>query len=252
MLPGVAREPVGSGQLVVWGAAPQDTRTIFGGIELPALYHGGGLRSVIPTELVKRLELIPAAFGPEYGRALGGVLAIDLEPPALAEPRLRASLDPLDAHASIEMPAAGAKLFAGARYSLLDRFLGPVLSTTARELFPLPRYWDGQLIAALPLRQGEQVDLLLLGSSDTALRTIDAADSTLSRGDASTLRWAGWACDIGATSARAKRPPRSSGWAARSIHCARSQVRHSPLRRAGRRAAACALPIGFQSMRTFH
>ena len=175
-LPGVAREPVGSGQLVVWGAAPRDTRLLLDGIELPALYHGGGLRSVVPTELVKRIELAPAAFGPQYGRALGGVLAIDAEAPDEGATRLRASLDPLDAHASVATPLSGGHLFAGARYSLLDRLLGPVLSTTARELFPLPRYWDGQLLAAFPLRAGERLELLLLGASDSALRTVDADD----------------------------------------------------------------------------
>ena len=189
MLPAVGRAPLGSGQLVVWGAAPRETRLLLDGIELPALYHGGGLRSVLPTELVKRIELMPAAFGPQYGRALGGVLAIEAAPPELAPTRLLASLDPLDVHASAEVPLGGGHLFAGARYSLLDRLLGPLLSTRAREVFPLPRYWDAQLVAAFPLREGERLDLLLLGAADSALRDIDAADKSVARGDATTLRW---------------------------------------------------------------
>jgi hypothetical protein len=137
MLPGVAREPVGSGQLVVWGAAPNETRLLIDGIEVPAIYHGGGLRSVVPTELVRRLSLSPAAFGAQWGRALGGVLDVEATAPPVAGSRV--AVDPLDVHASLAVPAGGGQLFAGARYSLLDRILGPGLSDTARQVFPLPR-----------------------------------------------------------------------------------------------------------------
>ena len=44
-LPGVARAAAGSGALVVWGAAPQDTRVYVDGVRIPALYHGGGVRA---------------------------------------------------------------------------------------------------------------------------------------------------------------------------------------------------------------
>src|SRR6185437_9852351 len=43
-LPGVARAAAGSGALVVWGAAPQDTRVYVDGVRIPLLYHGGGVR----------------------------------------------------------------------------------------------------------------------------------------------------------------------------------------------------------------
>src|SRR5262249_29874630 len=46
-LPGVARASAGSADLVVWGAAPRDTHVIVDGVEIPALYHIGGLRSTV-------------------------------------------------------------------------------------------------------------------------------------------------------------------------------------------------------------
>ena len=49
-LPGVARASFGSGQLVVWGAAPNDTRIDVDGVEVPALYHLGGVRSVVSAD----------------------------------------------------------------------------------------------------------------------------------------------------------------------------------------------------------
>jgi TonB-dependent receptor-like protein len=187
MLPGVARDPVGSGQLVVWGAAPNETRILLDGIEVPALYHGGGLRSVVPTELVRRLQLSPAAFGAQWGRALGGVLEVELGLPEIRS--VRAAIDPLDAHAAIAAPLGDAYLFGGARYSLVDRILGPSLSETAREVFPLPRYWDGQLVVAVPLREREKLELLLFGASDSAARTFGEADASSARGDTSLQRF---------------------------------------------------------------
>jgi TonB dependent receptor/TonB-dependent Receptor Plug Domain len=186
MLPGVAREPAGSGQLVVWGAAPNETRLLIDGIEVPALYHGGGLRSVIPTELVRRIDLAPAAFGAQWGRALGGVLDIDATAP-LAE-TTRVAVDPLDAHASSTASVGDGQLFAGARYSLVDRILGPVLSDTARQVFPLPRYWDAQAVAAFPLREGEKLELLLLGASDASNREV-GGDPVTAVGSSSLSRW---------------------------------------------------------------
>jgi hypothetical protein len=186
MLPGVAREPAGSGQLVVWGAAPNETRLLIDGIEVPALYHGGGLRSVVPSELVRRLELAPAAFGAQWGRALGGVLDVEMSAPEVAASRF--AVDPLDAHASINASLGDGQLFGGFRYSLVDRIVGPALSETAKELFPLPRYWDGQLVESIPLRDGEKLELLFFGSSDSGTRELNATTS-ISRGDSSLLRW---------------------------------------------------------------
>jgi hypothetical protein len=187
MLPGVAREPVGSGQIVVWGAAPNETRLLIDGIEVPALYHGGGLRSVVPTELVRRIDLAPAAFGAQWGRALGGVLDVEIAGPEVTSSRV--AVDPLDAHASVTADAGDNQVFAGARYSLLDRILGPVLSETSREVFPLPRYWDAQLVGTVPLREGEKLELLLFGSSDSSLRDVGGSDPSTARGDSSQSRW---------------------------------------------------------------
>ncbi len=62
-LPGVARASFGSGQLVVWGAAPQDTRVYVDGIHIPLLYHGGGVRSVFAATWCARSTLPRVAMG---------------------------------------------------------------------------------------------------------------------------------------------------------------------------------------------
>src|SRR6185436_7347811 len=67
-LPGVARATAGSGQVVVWGAAPQDTRTYVGAVRVPMLYHFGGLRSLVHGDHVAGVELVPGGYGAAYGR----------------------------------------------------------------------------------------------------------------------------------------------------------------------------------------
>ncbi len=57
-LPGVARAAAGSSSLVVWGSAPQDTRVYVDGVHVPLLYHGGGYRSILPSNFVKSVELV--------------------------------------------------------------------------------------------------------------------------------------------------------------------------------------------------
>jgi hypothetical protein len=51
-MPAVARPPAGSTEIVVWGAAPNETRVFVDGVPVPALYHIGGYRSAIGSELI--------------------------------------------------------------------------------------------------------------------------------------------------------------------------------------------------------
>ena len=75
-VPGVARSSFGTGELVVWGASPEDTRVYIDGIEVPYLFHLGGLRSVLPTESVENLSLLPGGYRSPHGRGIGGLVRI--------------------------------------------------------------------------------------------------------------------------------------------------------------------------------
>src|SRR5690606_12703080 len=72
-LPGVARPPPFSGLLVVRGSAPEDTNAFFDGSLAPLVYHFGGLSSVVPTELLDRIDFYPGNFSARYGRVMGGI-----------------------------------------------------------------------------------------------------------------------------------------------------------------------------------
>jgi len=71
-MPGVARPPFIAGGLIIRGSAPADTDIFVDGTAIPIAYHFGGLSSVIPSELLTRIDFYPGNFGPEYSRALGG------------------------------------------------------------------------------------------------------------------------------------------------------------------------------------
>src|SRR4029077_2704819 len=100
-LPGVARSAFGSGQLIVWGASPKETRVNVDGVEIPALYHVGGLRSTVNSDLVRSIDLAPGSYGAEYGRGLGGLVRVETR--ALTQKGVHgyASADVLDASAML-------------------------------------------------------------------------------------------------------------------------------------------------------
>lgn len=176
-LPGVARSSFGSGQLVVWGSAPRDTRVNVDGVEIPALYHVGGLRSTISSELVKSIDLTPGAYGADYGRGMGGLVRVTTKGPQEHGIHGTVSADLMDASAQLSAAITPKlRVAAAARYSYLDRVLGGVISPDVGDFFPIPRYDDYQLQAQLDLRKDESITALFLGSDDHLKRTIGSSD----------------------------------------------------------------------------
>jgi TonB family protein len=196
-LPGVARSEIGSGALVVWGSAPQDTRVIVGGVEVPSLYHGGGLRSTVNSDLVQSIDLAPGSYNAAYGRGLGGLVRIELRelPPEGVHGYVAA--DTYDASAMLT-GAAGKRLrvAVAGRYSYLDRLLGVVGHKDVNDVVPIPRYYDYQARVSLVPSKDEDLSLVLLGSDDRLRRTVTSDDPSSVRTQSITsgyrralLRW---------------------------------------------------------------
>jgi TonB family protein len=186
-LPGVARSSFGSGQLVVWGSAPRETRVLIDGVEVPSLYHAGGLRSVVSSELVKGIELLPGAFGPEYGRGLGGLVKVETR--ALPERGVHGAVqvDVLDASATLTAALGDrVRVAASGRYSYLDRLLAGVVAPDVADFFPIPRYSDYQAKVTVALRKDEELGLLFLGAHDDYRRQVASSDPTQVKSEQST------------------------------------------------------------------
>ncbi|PIE05664.1 MAG: hypothetical protein CSA75_03575, partial [Sorangium cellulosum] len=77
-LPGVARPPGLAGLLIVRGSAPDDTEVFIDGMIVPLVYHFGGLSSVVPTEMLERIDFYPGNFSAQYGRVMGGIVDVGI------------------------------------------------------------------------------------------------------------------------------------------------------------------------------
>jgi len=181
-LPGVGRSSFGSGQLVVWGAAPRETHVNVDGVEIPAIYHVGGLRSTINSDLVRSIDLSPGAYGAEYGRGLGGLVRVDLRPLPAEGVHGYVAADFLDASGMVAAAVSPRlRLAVAGRLSYLDRLLPLVASSDVGDYFPIPRYADYQARATLALRKDEELAATYLGSQDHLRRTIPSSDPTEQR-----------------------------------------------------------------------
>lgn len=189
-LPGVARSAVGSGQLVVWGAAPEDTQIFVEGIRIPRLYHDGGYRSVIHSDLVRSVELVPGGYGAQYGRGIGGLVTVQLRP--IPQDRVHGSLavDVIDASGSVSAPITD-KLYTAfaVRRSHLDTLVKAVGEKDVEDVVPLPRYYDAQGRIVYAFETTETLELGGLYSSDALDRTLLEPDPADTKRDSRRLRF---------------------------------------------------------------
>jgi hypothetical protein len=167
-LPGVARAPLLSGEIIVRGSAPEDTRVNIDGADIPLVYHFGGLRSVIPVGLLDSLEFYPGNFSPLYGRATGGM--VDIQIKKLQPKRIAGYIDVslLDTGVYLEAPLGdkGGIAIAGRR-SYLDLILDAAVSSDSSiNLITAPRYYDYQLVANYRPTAAHDIRALFLGSDD--------------------------------------------------------------------------------------
>ena len=176
-MPGVARAAAGSSALVVWGAAPQDTRVYVDGVRIPRLYHTGGLRSVIAAELVGGIELVPGGYGVAHGRSLGGLVEVGLAPLDDTTVTGAVASDVIDSSAAIRVPLTERlRLAVAVRRSQLDWMLRRATDDEPGALFPVPQYHDAQARLAYAVSPRARVELGGLLSSDRVERTVTSLD----------------------------------------------------------------------------
>ncbi len=175
--PGVARSQ--GGQVVVRGSAPEDTRVYVSGIDVPIIYHFGGLRSVLPVGMVERIDFYPGNFSVEYGRATGGIIDVDLKNLAPKKIGGYADVSILDTSLYLEVPINDKTAVAVAgRRSYIDVLLEPILPNDGTT-FVLPRYYDAQALATYRPRPAHRFETFFFYSNDRFEVLFDepAADS---------------------------------------------------------------------------
>jgi len=175
LLPGMGRPALISGALLVRGSAPRDTAVFVDGVQIPQLYHFGGLRSVVPGAFLDSVAILPGGFSVRYGRRVGGV----------AEIRTRAlrdgiegggRFDVLDAAARVEGGGPRVRTAFGVRRSLVDLALASFVPVDVAGDIAAPAYWDYQAFADVRASPRDDVSVRVFGGHDRLV--LDLGDST--------------------------------------------------------------------------
>ena len=174
-LPGVARTPFGLGGLALRGTAPRDTKVYLDDIEVPLLYHFGGIASFLPTGAVDEVTLEPGGASVRYGRGLGGVAVVTSRTGRNDRWRVGGELSLIHAGALAEGPGPlkGTWLI-GARRSYFDA----LIRAASVDLVLLPRYGDAQL----RWESGDGRWMAILFGSDDLLTLVHDPNQTDSAG----------------------------------------------------------------------
>lgn len=165
-LPGVARSPFSLGALIVRGADPESSGYSIDGMDVPLVFHFGGLSTVINPELVDEALLMPGGWGVRYGRRLGARLELRtrLELPERHRGFVSLDLFQVAAFAAVRASArTGVTL--SVRRSYIDAVLSPVLSNSQLAV-RAPRYYDAQARLVHLMPGGGSIDALLMISDD--------------------------------------------------------------------------------------
>lgn len=163
-LPGTMRAPYGLGGLVVRGSPARDTKVFLEGHEIPALYHFGGLTSVVNTDTLSALRFHPGNFSSRYGRASAGVVELEMRE-GKAHPHGYLDVDLLDVSFVAEAEVAGGGLLISGRRSWVDTFFDLAFSGLGADLKTAPRTYDYQARYEHPLWGGKGY-LMLIGADD--------------------------------------------------------------------------------------
>jgi hypothetical protein len=174
-LPGVARTPFGLGGLALRGTAPRDTKVYLDGIEVPLLYHFGGLASFLPTAAVDEITLEPGGASVRYGRGLGGVAVVTSRTGRGDGWRAGGEISLIHAAATAEGPGPlKGSWFVGVRRSYFDA----IEEAANLDLSLAPRYSDAQL----RWESGDGSWMAILFGSDDVLRLLHDPTDTATGG----------------------------------------------------------------------
>ncbi|MGZ6092498.1 MAG: TonB family protein, partial [Polyangiales bacterium] len=178
-LPGVARPPGLAGFLIIRGSLPTETNIFVDGVLIPIAYHFGGLSSVVPTEMIDRLDFYPGNFSPDYGRVSGGVIDIASRSPKKDRLHGLVQFDLIDGRVLVESPIDDkTRVVVAGRRSWVDAWLGPVLRSAGAGVSTAPVYYDYQLMIERDITASTRARLFFFGSNDRLAITVNTPASS--------------------------------------------------------------------------
>lgn len=168
LLPGVARPPFGTGQVLIRGSAPADTQVLLDGIPVPLLYHFGGLTSFINSRALERIDFYPGNFSARYGRHTGGVIDVGVRDSATNGYHGVVDVNlPLDSSFLVEGPMGDkASFMVGARRSYFGEVLKAVVPKDSVGALAAPVYYDYQAFVNYKPTDRDRLRIGAYGASD--------------------------------------------------------------------------------------
>lgn len=168
-LPGVARPTLTDpGAIVVRGSGNYDTRFLLDGIDIPLLFHFGGVKSTYNSLSLGGVDLYPGGFGPRYGGCIGGI--VELKGRAAREDGWHTTADAslLDASFHAEGPLGhGFGLMLTGRRSFVGELAGAALKDNEDiSLAVAPYYADAVARLDWQANPDHRMFLTFFGASD--------------------------------------------------------------------------------------
>ncbi len=146
-LPGVARPTMSDpSAVVVRGSGNYDTRFLLDGVDIPLLFHFGGVKSTYNSLSLGSVDLYPGGFGTRYGGSIGGVVELRGRPAHTDRWRTVLDASLLDVSFHTEGPLGnGFALTLSARRSVIGELASFALKDNDEvNLSVAPYYWDTQ------------------------------------------------------------------------------------------------------------
>lgn len=189
-LPSVLPVFPGAANVVVRGSAPEDTKSFYDKLELPFVFHLGGLGTVIPTRALEGIDFYPGGFSAPYNDAIGAIIQLRSENKVPARTSGEAELGLLQSSVYMETPT---KLFgdspvgvrAGFRRSYIELLVPLIKKFAGRnlQLFTVPQITDYQLILNGTHSRGTWQGYLV-GAADRLSLVVPSGQSSNAEGTA--------------------------------------------------------------------
>lgn len=168
-LSGVNRVASGNSQIVIQGSEPEDTAYSINSHPVPIVFHFGGISSILLPEATERVDLLSAGYGPEYSRALGGIVNLEtLKQLPTDRTESLVFADFFNTGGFIKGPAGDhASFLVSGRFSYISLFLKEALKDNENAAFTIAPTWsDLFLTYQTPLSDRARTSISFLFSSD--------------------------------------------------------------------------------------
>jgi TonB family protein len=176
-MPGIAQPGAFEGLLVVRGSSPNDSLIFIDSMNVPIVYHFGGLSSVVPSEMLERIDFYPGNFGPQYGRASGGIIDVGVRGPRKEGYGGLLQFDLIDGRILAEGAInESTRVMIGGRRSWVDAWLGPVLDSAGSSVRTAPVYYDAQAMIEHDVSRDTTLRLFAYGSDDRLALLVESPD----------------------------------------------------------------------------